>query len=119
MVEVPDVRPGDAYAATTQIAMALKHFAMRWEVPVVAVAQLNRQVEARSDKVPALSDFRDCGRLEEVGDLVLGLYRPGYYEDIDPDDQVQVHCLKNKNSPKKNYVLSWDGECAHAWEKSK
>jgi replicative DNA helicase len=126
MIESPDVRPGDAYAITTQAAMALKHFAMQWEIPVVVAAQLNRQCEMRKDKHPMLSDFRDSGRLEEAGDVVLGLYRPGYpaYRDEDddepiPDKTLEVLCLKNKNGPMGDYLLAWDGECAHAWEAGK
>lgn len=119
MIECPEVRAGDAYAATTQIGLALKRFAMQWEIPVVAAAQLNRQVEMRKDKRPELSDFRDSGRLEEMGDIILGLYRPGYYDENDPDETLEVHCLKNRNGPKKNYVLAWDGKSAHAWEKAK
>ena len=119
MIESPDIRPGDAYAATTQAAMALKRFAMQWEIPVVAAAQLNRQVEMRKDKHPILSDFRDSGRLEEAGDIVLGLFRPGYYDKSEPDETLEVLCLKNKNGPMKDYLLAWDGPCAHAWEQTK
>jgi replicative DNA helicase len=126
MIESPDVRAGDAYATTTQAAMALKRFAMQWEIPVVVAAQLNRQCEMRKDKHPMLSDFRDSGRLEEAGDVVLGLYRPGYpaYRDDDddepiPDKTLEVLCLKNKNGPMGDYLLAWDGECAHAWETGK
>ena len=70
---------------------------MQWEIPVIAAAQLNRQVEMRKDKHPALADFRDSGRLEEAGDVVLGLYRPGYYDENEPDKTLEVLCLKNKN----------------------
>ena len=119
MIDVPDVRAGDAYAATTEVARALKRFAMQWEIPVIAAAQLNRQVETRKDNRPKLSDFRDSGRLEEVGDIVLGLYRPGYYDKERPDDTLEVLCLKNKNGPLQNYKLTWDPECAHAWERAK
>jgi len=119
MIEAPDIRPGDAYALTTRVAMALKRFAMQWEIPVIAAAQLNRQVEMRKDRHPILSDFRDSGRLEEAGDIVLGLYRPGYYDKADPDKTLEVLCLKNKNGPMRDYLLAWDGECAHAWEQAK
>jgi replicative DNA helicase len=50
---------------------------------------------------------------------VLGLYRPGYYDEKKPDDTLEVLCLKNKNGPLRNYQLAWDGKCAHAWEKAK
>ena len=119
MIESPDIRPGDAYAITTQAVMVLKRFAMRLVIPVVVAAQLNRQVEMRKDKHPTLSDFRDSGRLEEAGDIILGLYRPGYYDKANPDKTLEVLCLKNKNGPLKNYLLAWDGPCAHAWEQTK
>jgi len=118
MVEVPDVRTGHAYAATTEIAMTLKRLAMQLEISVIVAAQLNRQVEMRKDRHPDLADFRDSGRLEEAADVVLGLYRPAYYDKAAKDDTIEVLCLKNKNGSRKNYLLGWDAECAHAWEPS-
>jgi replicative DNA helicase len=54
--------------------------AMELDIPVIAAAQLNRQVEGRTDSRPKLSDLRDSGSLEQDADIVTTLYRPDYYE---------------------------------------
>jgi len=119
LIYVPDIRPSDQYAAVTQIGLALKRQAMTLGIPVICSVQLNREIEKRKDREPQLSDFRDSGRLEEAADLALGLYRPGFYNDEKPDDELQVFCLKNRNGPRLNYVLQWDKECAAVRERSR
>jgi replicative DNA helicase len=119
LIYVPDIRPSDQYAAVSQIGLALKRQAMTLNIPVITSVQLNRQVEQRKDREPQLSDFRDSGRLEEVADLALGLYRPGFYDNETTDDELQVFCLKNRNGPRLNYVLKWDKECAAVRERSR
>lgn len=68
------------YTAQTTVAEALFKLARYFQTPVLAVSQLNRSVEHRENKRPQLSDLRDSGRIEENADVVLLLYRPGYYE---------------------------------------
>jgi replicative DNA helicase len=119
MIEVPELGGAESYAATTQIGLALKRAALRLSIPIIAAVQLNRKVEERKDKQPTLADFRDSGRLEEIGDVCFGLYRPGFYDQKLPDNELQVFCLKNRNGPRVNYVLAWDKECARAREKTK
>ena len=118
LIHVPTLDAAQQYAVTTEAGLALKRAAMGLQIPVVAGVQLNRQVEARKEKHPILSDFRDSGRLEEIGDVCLGLYRPGFY-DKSADTELQVFCLKNRNGPRVNYVLEWHGPCARATEKTK
>lgn len=84
------------------ITQSLKSLAKDLEIPVVALAQLNRAVEARSDKVPQLSDLRDSGDQEQAGDLIMFLFRPesygiGEYEGHDTKNFAQIIIAKQRN----------------------
>ena len=77
----------------SQISAALKGMAGEHKVPVVVLAQLNRQVENRDDKRPRLADLRDSGSIEQDADAVIFCYREEYYEErAEPDeDDVERH----------------------------
>ncbi len=67
------------YERVTEISQDLKSLAASLDVPVVALAQLNRGNESREDKTPQLSDLRDSGALEQDSHVVMFLHRPHYY----------------------------------------
>lgn len=78
------VEPSERYGGRrvdeiSEITKVAKQLAKRLKVPVVLLAQLNRGVEGRDDKVPVMADFRDSGSVEQDADIILGLYRPAYY----------------------------------------
>jgi replicative DNA helicase len=76
------------------IAQGLKNLAKEWNIPVVALGQLNRSVTGRSDKRPNLADLRESGELEQKGDLILFLHREDYYDTPEQKTHLQgvVEC---------------------------
>lgn len=111
------IRPSKRYAGNrvqeiTEISGALKGLAKELGIPVLALAQLNREVEKRDDKRPLLSDLRDSGSIEQDADVVLGLFREAYYlehkaDKTDDDiarlhecqDTVEIEILKQRGGP--------------------
>ncbi len=75
----------DRYTDQTNIAIGMKALADELHVPVIAMVQLNRKVEDRDNKRPQLSDLRDTGAWEENADTVIGLFRPAYYANKEPE----------------------------------
>jgi replicative DNA helicase len=82
------------------ISRTLKQISKELNIPVIALCQLNRGVEARQDKHPQLSDLRDSGSLEQDADIVMMLYRDEYYnQNSDDKGIVEVTIAKHRNGP--------------------
>lgn len=73
------------YNSQTEIAIAMKELAGELGVPVLALVQLNRNVEGRDDKRPMLADLRESGAWEENADVVIMAYRDAYYAQREPE----------------------------------
>ena len=88
----------------SEISRSLKGLARELNVPVIALSQLSRSVEARQDHRPFLSDLRESGSLEQDADLVSFLYREAYYnKELEADDArknlTEIILAKNRNGP--------------------
>jgi replicative DNA helicase len=93
-------RQSDRYLEIGMISAEAKELAKLLNVSVVLCSQLNRAVESRQDKKPQLSDLRESGNLEQDADVVLLLYRPGYYDQsFEPADLTHLDIAKNRHGP--------------------
>ena len=83
-----------------EISKSLKGVARELNVPVLALSQLSRAVEQRQVKKPQLADLRDSGAIEQDADLVVFLYRKGYYNENESDDNIaDLIIAKHRNGP--------------------
>jgi len=94
----------------SEITRSLKIMAKELHVPIIALSQLSRACEARSDKRPMLSDLRDSGAIEQDADIVMFLYRDHYYD----QDQMQLEIedaeviiAKNRTGQTGTVKMSW------------
>ena len=95
-----------------QITRMLKNIAREFDIPIIALSQLSRNVENRVDKKPILADLRDSGSIEQDADLVLMLYQNNYYSfnQIKNSDYslIELIIAKQRNGPVGEVQLKFD-----------
>ena len=89
---------GSMYEKTTNLSRQIKMLATEYNVPILVLVQLNRELKNREDKHPILSDIRESGAIEQDADFVLFVHREYYYsEDLLDKNKIEIMIAKNRH----------------------
>lgn len=96
----------------SEFSRSLKLLAKELEIPVIAVAQLNRGPESRTDKKPMMADLRESGSLEQDADVIMLLHRPDYYDEDERVGEADIIVAKHRNGETRTISVAFQGQMA-------
>lgn len=95
----------------TEVVGCLKNLAKELHIPVIALAQVNRNVDSRENKRPSMGDISDCSEVEKEADLIATLYRDEAYHEDSPDKGIaEIDICKNRHGPTGVIRTVWRGQ---------
>jgi replicative DNA helicase len=103
----PENRRDPRQEQVAQISRRLKFLARELQIPVIALAQVNRASEDRQDHKPRLADLRESGSIEQDADTCMMLHRPGKFDGTQEDNILEVIIAKQRNGPTGEVTLTY------------
>src|SRR5699024_319286 len=101
----------------SEFSRAIKLLAKEIEVPVIAISQLNRGSEQRTDRKPQMSDLRESGSIEQDADMIILIHREDLYEKESPRaGEADLLVAKHRNGPPATVAVSFQGHYARFFD---